>query len=240
MLKPLRIYCDGKKKEFAAIAVDVGYLYGVRLPAYSMLDIPIFFADVDWKNPDAARYIREVNQRKPSLATVIDIETPDTFEQALQWANQIIDNVEHVIFIPKFDVIEKLPRRINGKEVLLGYSVPSSYGGTEIPIERFLDYRIHLLGGSPQVQMRLFLQCQDNIFSVDGNYCTRMANAQRRYWTTGDNTEVTNRFWVRDAAHTPEEIFRQSCVNILAGWDRVFAGDVDWLQDRRKLRRSNK
>lgn len=233
MYKPLRIYCDGKNKRFAQIAVNAGFLYGVRIPAAAIIDQPIIFTDVDWKNPNEAQYLAHVKQIRPKLATVIDIETIDTLAQALDWANQLIDYVEHIIFIPKIDIIDRLPPQINNKEVILGYSVPSSYGKTDIPIHRFLSHRIHVLGGSPHVQMRLYKQHPNMIYSVDGNYFTKMANRMQRYWVPGDNDEITNRFWKRNKAHAPEQIFQQSCKNILAAWERVFTGDSIWLADRR-------
>jgi hypothetical protein len=233
VLVPNLIYCDGKNVKFAAIAVEEGYNYGARLPSYSLLPRRLFFADMDWKDPNETIYLSQVHRLKPTIATVIDIETEATFNTALRWADDISTTVDKVIFIPKIDVLARLPKQINGKEVLLGYSVPTSYGKTELDISTFMDYRIHLLGGSPHGQMRLFLKYPDNIFSVDGNYHTKMVTEHRRIWTPGSNKEDPNRFWQRDSINDKEALFRASCVNIKEGWRLVVEGDTSWLRDRR-------
>ncbi len=233
MLRPLRIYCDGQNHKFASIAIATGFNYGVRVPYAYLLDNPVTFIDVDWKNPNESLYFDRVRQIKPKIASVIDIQDQQTYQQSLFWADILIESVDHILFIPKIDVIAELPKYINGKEVILGYSVPSSYGKTDIPIDRFLSHRIHLLGGSPQVQMRLYAEYPDHMYSIDGNYFTRMANRQRRYWMPGTNDEATNRFWRRADDLAVDQIFTQSCVNVLAGWEQVFIGDTAWLKDRR-------
>ncbi len=234
MLKPRLIYCDGKNKNFATIAIEEGYYYGARLPSYALLDYPLFFSDVDWKSPDEERYISDVITLQPRMATVIDIENENTLQMALKWASLIADVVDTVIFIPKIPVIDRLPTQLAGKEVILGYSVPTSYGKTDIDIETFLDYRIHLLGGSPHSQMRLFTKYPDNIYSVDGNYHTKMITKHRRIWTPGNNTDDPNRFWKRESEGSKEALFRQACINIRDGWQQVIHGShLDWLRDKR-------
>lgn len=233
MLIPNLIYCDGKNKNYAQIAVESGFLYGARLPSNQLLDQQLVFSDVDWKMPDESGYLSAIMQLRPTYATVIDIEDSITYNQALLWANKISAVVDKIIIIPKIDIIDRLPKEMNGKEIILGYSVPSSYGKTDLPFSRFLDYRIHLLGGSPHTQMKLHLQYPDSIFSADGNYITKMATSHRRYWTPGNNVDDPNRFWRRDSISLLSELIRLSSINVLASWRTLHNQDVSWLADRR-------
>ena len=84
-----------------------------------------------------------------------------------------------MIIIPKVvGGIAKLPRTIGGAAIRLGYSVPTAHGGTEVPAWEFGDWPVHLLGGSPQQQMKL--ACYLNVTSVDGNMAHKMATGSTR------------------------------------------------------------
>ena len=55
-------------------------------------------------------------------------------------------------------------------QYVLGYSVPSKYGKTEIPPENFGQREVHLLGGRPDVQRELAKKM--NVISLDCNRFT--------------------------------------------------------------------
>jgi len=75
-----------------------------------------------------------------------------------------IPNAENVIVIPKYDCLDEIPGRY-----ILGYSIPSRYAGTPLPIEIFRGRRIHLLGGSWKRQRQIILSMKDDIQSLDNN-----------------------------------------------------------------------
>lgn len=227
------IYCADGNRRFAEIAVNAGYKYGARLPPAGLPFAP-YFADQDWKNPDRERYTAELEKHRPYMATVLDWERGDQLQEVLDWAEDAARYVEVVLVIPKvINGVARLPRRIGGKPVRLAYSVPTRYGGTEVPIWEFYGWPIHLLGGSPQEQMKLTRYL--NVVSADGNYAMSMASRYNQFWRPGDARYAKNRWWpaLREAdgqrwgngtsaAGAPYEAFRRSCKNILAFWRSEF------------------
>lgn len=220
------IYCANGNPKFAKIAVDAGFLYGAQLPGH--VSQPLFFADQNWKNPDREIYMEELAKHRPVMASVLDFERMEQLPEVLAWAEDAAQYVEIVMIIPKcFGGIAKLPRTIGGKPVRLGYSVPTKHGGTAVPYSEFFNWPIHLLGGSPQAQMRLtrFL----NVVSTDGNMHLKMAtqfnsffdpkkSTSQGYWPTIN--EYDGRKWGdgSKSANAPCEAFRRSCANIMAFW----------------------
>jgi hypothetical protein len=81
--------------------------------------------------------------------------------------------------------IGALPTRIGGKEVRLGYSVPTRYGGSPVPLWEHVGRTIHLLGGSPQEQLRLCRYACLDVRSADGNMMAQQAR-KGRTWTRKD------------------------------------------------------
>lgn len=187
---------------------------------------PPYFVDQDWKKPDRARYVVAVEQHRPHMATVLDWERDEQLPEVLSWAEEVAPFVEQVVIIPKvMGGIPQLPRRIAGREVVLGYSVPTRYGGTELPIWEFAGWPVHLLGGSPHRQLHLAHYCRVN--SADGNYIMKMAKTGQ-FWVNGTAGHAINRHFPtlveadgkkwKPAERGAHEAFRRSCVNIMAAW----------------------
>ena len=228
MAVPTLIYCAGGNKDMAKIAIDAGFKFGSQLP--ETLYFPIYFADQNWKNPNKERYIAELEIHKPHMATVLDLERQNQLNEVLEWAEEAAQYVKIVLIIPKFSgAIAQIPRSINGALIRLAYSVPTRYGGTDVPAWEFLGWPVHLLGGSPQRQMELARYL--DVHSVDGNLHNKMAVQHCQFWTPGNARYANNRYWptLREAnngktwpgnnAH--HEAFKRSCKNIVAAWQAV-------------------
>ena len=204
------IYCANGNRRFAQIAIEAGMTYGAQLPGTVYFSPE--FVDQDWKRADRAAYVAAVAQHQPRMATVLDWERDEQLPEVLGWAEDVAPFVERVIIIPKvIGGIPRLPRRIGGREVVLGYSVPTRYAGTSVPPWEFAGWPVHLLGGSPhrQITMAHYL----NVVSADGNYINRKATQFCEWWN--------GRRWIplrpkQDDA--PYEAFRRSCINVLAAW----------------------
>lgn len=184
--------------------------YGAQLPGTVYFRPE--FADQDWKKPNRAAYMTALAQHRPRMATVLDWERDDQLPEVLEWAEEAAQYVEVVILIPKvFGGIPRLPRRIGGAAVRLGYSVPTAYGGTELPLWEFASWPVHLLGGSPhrQIALSAYLDVQ----SADGNYANRKATQFCEYWNGARWLPVRPS---QDDA--PYEAFRRSCASIMAAW----------------------
>lgn len=220
------IFCAGGNKRLAEIAIKNGFRFGSQLPSTNYF--PIYFADQDWKNPKKDAYLLEIRRLRPKIATVLDLEFDYQVDEVLSWAEDISKVVEVVIIIPKFSgAISLLPKKINGKEVRLGYSVPTKFGGTNVSIDEFIDFPVHLLGGSPHKQLNLFNKM--NVKSVDGNMSAKMATRFCAFWTNGDATYAKNRYWpqLKEADGynfgfgAVYEAFDRSCKNIINAWRNV-------------------
>ena len=167
------------------IAKDAGWLVGIRSTEWAkveaerdrwswMLDT-ISFVDNEFKAYNHAEHLAAVRAIMPKYATVRDYLTEDQataagidyypLEQIIDWACELAEFADNVIVIPKADVIDQI-----SEDFVLGYSVPSSYGATPLPIERFAHRRIHLLGGSWQSQRTYLSTIGDAIVSADLNH----------------------------------------------------------------------
>jgi hypothetical protein len=228
MSGPTLIYCADGNQRFAEIAIQAGYEYGAQLP--NTVYFPVYFADQDWKNPDRKRYMAALAEYKPSLASVLDWESPEQLDEVLSWAEEAAQYVETVMIIPKvMGGIPRIPRSIGGKPVRLGYSVPTKFGGTSLPVWEFHGWPVHLLGGSPRVQMRLTHYL--NVVSVDGNFALKMATRNCQFFDhTGTSRHAKNRYWptlkeahgaMWDGGDAPYEAFERSCKNIMKAWRRL-------------------
>lgn len=218
MAIPTLIYCLAGNPRHYAIAVECGFRYGARLPG--TVYGPLYFADQDFKHPDRARYMANLAHHRPIMATVLDWEREEQFSEVLSWGEEAAQYCEHVVIVPKVQGgIARIPRRIGGRNVVLGYSVPTRYAGTELPIWDFAGWPVHLLGGSPHGQMRLwrYLSVIAEVVSADGNMANKMSQrcsfwSQRKgpkgHWDTVGS-------WGTDANN---EAFRRSCVNIMDAW----------------------
>jgi len=227
---PLLIYCAAGNRRFAEIAVAAGWLYGAQLPGTVYPDVaPLWFADQDWKKPDRARYMERLAEHRPQQATVLDLERAEQFSEVMDWAAEAAQYVKRVVIIPKvFGIIPRIPEHVGDADVILGYSVPTRYAGTEVPVWEFARRPVHLLGGSPQAQMKL--RHYLNVFSADGNYANKMATRYCQFWQPGTARYAKNRWWptLREANggenwgdDAPYEAFRRSCESIIEHWQFV-------------------
>lgn len=158
-------------------------------------DIPVTFIDNDWHNYDHAQHVAVVAEHRPKYATVRDVMTKRQceaagveyypFEQIMEMAQEVGEHTDNVIVVPKYDCLEKIP-----EEYVVGFSVPTSYGGTPMPAEAVRGRRVHLLGGSWAKQRQYLELLGDDVVSFDNNHLFRVAlyghftypNGSPGYW----------------------------------------------------------
>lgn len=124
-------------------------------------------------------------QHRPAMATVLDWEHPEQLSEVLSWAEEASQHVtESVVLIPKVPgMVPQLPREINGKRVVLAYSVPTSYGASPLMLWEFAGWPVHLLGGSPHRQREVwdYLHGIADVVSLDGNMTHQQAHKCRTW-----------------------------------------------------------
>lgn len=224
MGKPVLIWCADGNLNHSRLAIETGWLYGVRLPAKGMLtDVSLYFADQDWKKPNRARYMAELARHRPALATVLDWEDETQLPEVLSWAEEASQHAsEAVLIIPKVPGrTGDIPHTIGGKEVRLAYSVPTSYGGSPLFLTEFAGRTVHLLGGSPQKQYEVwsYLRGIAEVRSIDGNMAKKQATSRCLYWTRQKTR--TGHWQALDGfdGNGPDECVRRTCLNVAIAWE---------------------
>ena len=153
------------------IAVSHGWLPGARYT--NLRDVRIFnrlgFLDIDWKNYDFARHLEAARLTRPLVTVARDIEEKRDLRRIIDQAFRLLEWATHVIVVPKDLSLEKRLCKAIPSEFLLGFSVPTRYGGTQLSPAAF-KRPVHLLGGRPDVQRKLADLMP--VFSIDTNRFT--------------------------------------------------------------------
>ena len=103
------------------------------------------------------------------MTVALDIEEKRDLRRIIDQAYKLLDYAKYVIVVPKDPLLEGRLCRSIPKEFLLGFSVPTRYGGTKLSPEAFRR-PVHLLGGRPDVQRQLANRMP--VFSIDTNRFT--------------------------------------------------------------------
>ena len=154
-----------------AIAARYGWLPGARYT--NLRDVRSFerlgFLDIDWKRYDFRRHLAVAEETRPIVTVARDVEKISSLTRTIDQAYELARFAEFVVVVPKDRRLADVLDTAIPHNFLLGYSVPSQYGGTKIPPEKFRR-PVHLLGGRPDVQRRLAEKLP--VFSVDCNRFT--------------------------------------------------------------------
>jgi len=203
---PFLFYCaDGGTNKFGQIAIECGWKVGIRSDLIKNKQIYPWFIDNHWTNYQHNLHLESVKKIKPLLATACDIEKPEDVEKIKQQAQEISQYCGRVLLIPKvrFQVPENFA-------FWWGYSVPTSYGGTEIPFDWFGGRPTHLLGGSPKAQA----ECSKhlNVVSLDGNMALKLAQQfGKSIWQENAGVKIKSGCY---------ESFRESLLQQFQWWER--------------------
>jgi hypothetical protein len=185
------------------IAVMAGLKYGLQSADFNLCPYTermgerhkVTFVDNDYFHYDHAKHLEVVRRFRPKYCTVRDVMTEQQclageityypLEQVLDWAAELAEYAENVIVIPKYDCLDQIPDRY-----MLGYSVPTSHGGTPLPVELFRGRRVHLLGGSWRAQLAHMAQLGDDVVSVDNNYIALIARYGQFVTPDGETASI--------------------------------------------------
>jgi uncharacterized protein DUF6610/ParB-like nuclease family protein len=186
------------------LALDAGWKLGCQSgvedvgrtkAVMELLRSEIVFVDNDFKDYDHRVHRDFVEAFRPKYATVRDLMTVQQcrdagiayhdFDTVMAWAAELRAYTDHVIVIPKYDCLDRIP-----DDYVLGYSVVSSYGGTPLPPERFAGRKVHLLGGTWMDQLGLLAVLGDDVVSLDHNLLATSANYGAYYFPDGQQGRI--------------------------------------------------
>lgn len=136
---------------------------------------PVGLIDVDWESYDFRRHLQAVKSCRPVITIARDIVRMGDLDRTLDQAYELAEWVEAVIVVPKARKLGNGLSELIPRDFVLGYSVPTRYGGTRIPLERFRGRPVHLLGGRPDVQRRIadhlsVVSLDVNRFTLDAKF----------------------------------------------------------------------
>jgi hypothetical protein len=155
----------------ANIAIGHGWLPGARYT--NLRDTRRFarlgFLDIDWKNYSFSTHLAAAKAVRPILTVARDVEDIEELDRTLDEARELSLYADSVVVVPKDPRLAYALDELIPTEFLLGYSVPTRYGGTTLPLSAF-NRPVHLLGGRPDVQRRLAGRL--SVTSIDCNRFT--------------------------------------------------------------------
>lgn len=220
------IYTSGNNRELAQITTEEQWMVGMRSDKHPYM--PISFMDIRYKQPNFERHLAMIKEHQPKYAVVPDLSDDYSEKQdvlrALHQAEQITAIAPHttVLIVPKRSAqLQWIP-----SDFSLGYSIPTSNGGAKFGLWKLSGRRVHLLGGNPHYQMKLYRLHRHNvhIHSADGNMAQKAAFEFSKFWT--------NNRWIKHPEATqnkdeqkpdlPYECIRMSLQNIKQAWIRLY------------------
>jgi hypothetical protein len=114
----------------------------------------IGFLDIHWKSYDFRRHIAAAELTRPFMTVARDIESLHELDTILAEALALKKHAAHVVLVPKDPGLHERFEELLPVGFVLGYSVPTRYGGTTLATDNFTR-PVHLLGGRPDTQRRL-------------------------------------------------------------------------------------
>lgn len=172
----MKFVAHGRK--VISLAVDSGWRPGARYTNLRDVRHVDFanngFLDIDWKNYCFDSHLAAAKRSRPYLTVARDVEDLSQIDQVLREASKLQKFVTRIVIVPKDPRLEGQLHRVIPNEFVLGYSVPTRYGGTKIKPEAF-EWSVHLLGGRPDVQRRLadsmpVVSMDCNRFTLDARF----------------------------------------------------------------------
>jgi hypothetical protein len=207
------VFCAGRNRRYAEIALAHGFAYGCRSDYRPLF--PVAFADLNWRAPDRERHLAFVREHRPALAVAPDVLRLDALPDTLAYAEQLASHASRVAVVPKCaGVMEALPRVA---WLVIGYSVPTPYGGADgVLLPELAGWPVHLLGGTPHAQLHLARYL--DVVSADGNAHMKAAafhpSGRARRWVNGHHDDPT----FDPGRDAPYRAFERSCAHIAAAW----------------------
>ena len=163
--------CHSKR----VLRIGISYGWGCGARYTNLRDVRdisgrLGFLDIDWKKYNFDKHIEAAKATRPEITVARDVLRIEELPEILDQAETLLKYSDSVILVPKDSKMANSLFEIIPEKFMLGYSVPTKYGGTLLPKSSFDGRRIHLLGGRPDVQRALAEEL--NVVSLDCNRFT--------------------------------------------------------------------
>jgi hypothetical protein len=172
---PIKIVCYSRT--VSELAKKTGWFVGasyLRLRDIRGIE-PIGLIDIDWKNYDFKKHLEAVRTYRPMITVANDLVQATDLNRTIEQAYELLQWSNSVVIVPKDLRLGPELSYLIPKDFVLGYSIPTRYGGTLIPLEHFSGRPVHLLGGRPDMQRKVgnsldVISLDVNRFTLDAKY----------------------------------------------------------------------
>ena len=89
--------------------------------------------DIDWKNYDYDKHIWAFEKTRPRITIARDVEDVDELDAIINQSERLSAYASRVCIVPKDLRLMGVMETVIPAKFLYGYSVPTKYGGTQIP-----------------------------------------------------------------------------------------------------------
>jgi hypothetical protein len=116
------------------IAISHGWLPGARYT--NLRDVRRFqklgFLDIDWKRYDFVKHLEITSIARPIMTVACDVEHRRDLKRVVDQAYRLMEFSRYVVVVPKDRLLESKLGNSIPAEFLLGFSVPTRYGGARM------------------------------------------------------------------------------------------------------------
>jgi hypothetical protein len=127
------------------------------------------FLDIHWKRYSFEAHLRAAEMTRPCVTVARDVENVRQLDKILKEAEALERHASRVVVVPKDVRMSGRFDQLIPERFILGFSVPTRYGGTSLSADDF-NRPVHLLGGRPDRQRALANSMP--VVSVDCNRFT--------------------------------------------------------------------
>jgi hypothetical protein len=203
-LPPVDIHMSGAIASAApacCITVSHGFGLGLCSDANTMCKrCQLTFVDNPFMGYKHEKHFKFVFKHNPKYATVRDYFSQEQCDQRrieyidletlVGHCNELIDHGILPIIIPKNEeALKEVADLSRIDEYVVGYSLAKQFGQAKrLDFKGYVDsgFRIHLLGGRPEVQIEYYNQYPDNIVSMDTAVISTLAVNRKQIWRPKD------------------------------------------------------
>lgn len=187
LLPKVDIYMSGvapSRVPCCCIISEFGFKLGMRSDVnFQCKNCNLSFIDNKFLGYNHNQHMKCVMNYRPKVATLRDYFNREqctklgieyySLDQLKEHAREFLDTGITPIIIPKFNEgLDEVNDISNISEYIVGYSLAGKFGKAKrLPLSSYIDrgWKIHLLGGSPEVQMSMYSKYPDNIVSMDSS-----------------------------------------------------------------------